>query len=52
MADLPTFDDKKTYMLSGKTLNQIIAAIKAATILSADGLTMEKTPDGIRLKKI
>lgn len=52
MADLPKFDDKKTYMLSGKTLNQIIAAIKANTILSVSGLTIERTAEGVRIKTV
>ncbi len=50
MADLPQFDDKKTYVLTGKTLNQIIAAIKACQILSIEGRAIERTPNGVHIK--
>jgi hypothetical protein len=48
---LPQFDEKKTYLMSGKTLNQIIAAIKAANLVSVDGFDIERTAEGVRLKK-
>ena len=51
MTNLPTFDDSKSYLMSGKTLNTLIAAIKASKIISIEGYTTEQTPDGIRLKK-
>lgn len=54
MADtsqLPQFDEKTTYLLSGKFLNQLVAAVKAAQIVSIDGFDIERTAEGIRLKK-
>ena len=50
-ADLPKFEDGKTYVLTGKTLNQIMAAIRANSILQVDGMNIARTPDGIRLTR-
>ena len=49
--DLPTFDEAKSYLVSGKTLNAIIAAIKAQNITSIEGYDIERTPEGIRFTK-
>lgn len=48
--EFPVFDEKTTYLLSGKTLNMLIAAIKAAQILSVDGFDVERTAEGVRIK--
>lgn len=48
--DLPKFDDKMTYLMSGKILNMIIDAIKANQILSISGMNIERTPGGIIIK--
>ncbi len=47
---LPKFDDARNYVLSGKTLNALIAAIKEQQILSITGADIERTPGGIHIK--
>jgi hypothetical protein len=48
--ELPEFDEKKNYVLSGKTLNQLVAAIKASQIIQVDGAEIERTPEGVKIK--
>jgi hypothetical protein len=47
---LPKFEDGKTYLLKGSTLNAIIAAIRAAQIVAVEGLEIERTPEGVILR--
>lgn len=47
---LPTFEPEKRYLIKGETLNQIIAAIKEAQILSVRGGQIERTPTGVHIK--
>lgn len=49
--ELPTFDEKKVYTLSGKTLNKIMAAIRARTLIRIEGFGAKRTPEGVEFTK-
>lgn len=49
---LPSFDDGKTYFLTGKTLNQIVLAIESRTPLAGAGLLADATQAGVRLRLV
>lgn len=47
--ELPTFENGKSYLLRGETLNAIISAIRARTPLDGEGMRVhERTPNGFR----
>lgn len=47
MIELPQFDDGRTYMLRGVTLNQIMKAIRERTPLKGDNTTLRYTEHGV-----
>lgn len=49
-AELPKFEEGKTYVLKGSTLNAIIAQIRANQILAVEGGKVERTPEGIIIR--
>lgn len=48
--NLPKFEDGKSYMLKGSTLNAIMDAIRESRIISIEGAEIERTPQGVRIK--
>lgn len=50
MAPLPDkFADDKVFMVSGKTLNALVDAIRARTPLRGPGIEVKETPQGLVL---
>lgn len=47
MTAVPQFEDGKNYLMSGATLNAMVAAINARTPIAGQGLTSQETPQGV-----
>lgn len=53
MAPLPDkFADDKVFMVSGKTLNALVDAIRARTPIAGAGMEFKETPQGIVLSSV
>jgi len=50
LAALPKFEEAKNYLVSGQTLNLLVAAIRANMIIDIDGAEIERTANGLKIK--